>query len=88
MVNSYCDGEKVKKAKFFSNEQLNQFLGLDDKNDSYLLVRKAVAVVGVAGGVRGCDLRNLSQGSLKLITHGYRVSFTPQKQRGHVKELR
>ena len=82
------EGETVKKAKYFSHEEMNRFFGLDDTNNAYLLVRKAIGIVGIAGGVRGGDQRDLTQGSLKLITHGYRVTFPPQKQRGHVKELR
>ena len=88
LVNSFSEGETVKKAKYFSNEELNRFLGLDDTNNAYLLVRKAVGIVAIAGGVRGGDLRKLNQGKLKLITHGYRVTFPPEKQRGHVKEVR
>ena len=83
-----CDGETIRKAAPFSNDEVDKFLLLGPDDDNSLLVKKCVAIMGVAGGVRGKDLRKLKQGSIKPIPGGYRVSFVACKQKGHFKTVK
>ena len=87
-VGTCCDGETLRKAAPFSNDELNKFFLLGPDDDNSLLVRKCVAIMGVAGGVRGKDLRKMKQGSIKPIPGGYRVTFVACKQKGHVRNVK
>ena len=42
--------------------------------------------MGYLGGTRGCELRGMTQSSVKPHPDGYQVTFFPAKQTGHVKE--
>jgi len=75
----------------FTPEQIDTFMmEIDPDNlDKYILVRKVVFLIGLSGGLRGHDLRPLTQNSLKEVTGGLQVTFPPCKTlRGHVKTHR
>ena len=82
-----CKGETVKKAEIFSSEDINNFLKIDPNNtNKYLLVRKAVCIAAVAGGVRGSNLRPMTQSSIEEVPNGLKLTFEPCKLGGHLEE--
>ena len=83
MVSGYRKGEPIKKAKVFTIEECNNFLYNFDSTNRYILVRKAVFCINLAGGLRGCDLRPLKQGSLKEVQSGLKLTYTPKKERSN-----
>ena len=42
------DGERVDQASAFTEEDINNFLGQADSSNRYVLVRKAIAIIGKA----------------------------------------
>ena len=51
----------------------------------YWCVRKAVVTLAFLGGNRLSELRHATQAALEKCPEGYYLSFTPAKQRGHIR---
>ena len=85
LVENYKKGEKVKKAKIFTKEQLFRFLKDADNKNRYLLIRKVVATIGYYGGCRCGEIWALTMDSVKLSPTGYTVTFEHLKQRAQVR---
>ena len=88
----YCSGckkgEKPTQATVITKEQLLLFLMNADSSNRHIMVRKAAAVIAVAGGTRIHDLWSLTIDSLTKTSTGYRVVFVPSKQQKELKTLK
>lgn len=85
MLKSYQAGYSRKCARTFSISEINSFLALDLPSRKFIL-RKAAVCLAISGGLRCCELRNLTMGNLTATSEGYRVDYKQSKQRGEEKE--
>ena len=88
LVESFCRGEKVKKASILTKDQIKNFLSKAGNENRYFCVRKVVLCCGYLGGNRTSELRQMQFKSVERSHRGYEVTFTPSKQRLQVKEAR
>ena len=86
-ISTCTDGETVTHAAPFRQEDVDSFLIMADSNNCYALVRKAVLILALAGGMRGGQLKPLNQSCLTECYDGYKVDFTPIKQRGNTEKM-
>ena len=81
------DGETVEHASPFTQNDVDTYLINADSNNKYVLVRKTILIIALAGGMRGGQLRPLTQSSLTEEYDGFLVDFVPIKQRGTYKNM-
>ena len=81
------DGETIEHASPFTQKDVDNYLNNADSSNKYVLVRKCILIIGLAGGMRGGQLRPLTQSCLTEEYDGYLVDFTPIKQRGNYKQM-
>ena len=81
------DGETIDHASPFTQNDVDTYLLTADSSNMYVLVRKCIIIIGLAGGMRGGQLRPLTQSCLTEEYDGYLVDFTPIKQRGTYKNM-
>ena len=86
-VATCTDGETIEHASPFTQNDVDKYLTDADSSNKYVLVRKAILIIGLAGGMRGGQLRPLTQSCLTEEYDGYLVDFTPIKQRGTYKNM-
>lgn len=80
LIRGYKIGEPVKEAPVFEFADINRFLAEADSSNCYILVRKAICVVAINGGMRGHDWRYIYHSGVKEVPNGYRITYTPCKQ--------
>ena len=80
LIRGYKIGEPVKEAPVFEFADINRFLAEADSSNCYILVRKAICVVAINGGMRGYDWRYIYHSGVKEVPSGYRITYTPCKQ--------
>jgi integrase len=68
-----------KKAKILDEEQVMDFMTKAPNENKYYLVRKAVVVVNIYGGLRGKELRDLDRSNVKSTTKGYKITYLVSK---------
>ncbi len=86
-ISTCTDGEKVTHAAPFRQEDVDNFLITADSKNCYALVRKAALIIGLAGGMRCGQLKPLTQSCLTECYDGYKVDYTPIKQRGNAETM-
>ena len=70
--------------------QIDRFLRDGSNENRYILVRKVVAIVAIAGGQKAHDLRGLSMSNIRPLPEGtgYRVTHPPCQKSKRTKEIR
>ena len=77
-----------KKAKTFTREEVTSYLNLaiPANREREMTLRKAGLVLSIYGGLRSCELRNLTIGSVKTDSAGLLVTHSAANQRGEAEE--
>ena len=72
----------LKQSSVFTKTQMKTFLETAS-NDCYWLIRKAIAIVGLAMAARGKELVGLHFGDIKKYDNFYKVDVVRCKQSSH-----
>ena len=75
-----------KKAKILDEEQTLEFMTKAPDDNRYFLVRKAIVVINLYGGLRGHEMRNIDRSDVKPVINGYKVTYTVSKRRKEKKK--
>ena len=75
----------TKKAKILDEEQTSQFLTTAPDENRYWLVRKAVVIINLYGGLRGDEMRKIDRSNVNDLTHGFEITYKCSKGRKEVK---
>ena len=74
-----------KKAKILDEEQTFEFMSKAPNQNRYWLVRKAIVIVNLYGGLRGAEMRDIERNDVKPTTKGYEITYVVSKQRKEIK---
>ena len=84
LLKSYDVGHVKKKASVFHLHEIEQALQLS-YDCPYWVLRKAAVAVAYCGALRGCELRSLTLGNVRIDDEAIWVDFYQGKQRGEEK---
>ena len=84
LLKSYNANYERKVASVFTIGKINQYLDIDDTSP-YVLVRKAIVVTAVSGGLRTSEMRELNFKDFVQLNGGYKVTLIRKKQNGEKK---
>ena len=87
LLKSY-DTDVKRKAEIFDGEELDSFINNADYNSPYWLVRKAIVIVALFGGLRQIETINLQLEKFVIADEGLYVVHQRAKQRSDKKETK
>ena len=71
---------------YLDEEQTLEFMTKAPDDNRYFLVRKAIVVINLYGGLRGHEMRNIDRSDVKPVKNGYKVTYTVSKRRKEIKK--
>ena len=86
LVKTYNDDYQRKCAEVFTYEEINRFLNTDEINsEPYWVLRKALVVIALAGGLRCAEVTDLQFSDFKDRGDSYSFEIKRKKQVGEKK---
>lgn len=85
LLKSYNFSYTPKKASVFTRDEISRFTNDETLNSPYWLIRKAIAIIAVNGGLRCSELVDLSFENFEDLGDSYRITITRKKQVGEQK---